>query len=57
MSKTPELSVAVCTYNRSDVLPKCLESLVNQTASSELFDVLIIDNNSTDDTKKIALDF
>lgn len=57
MSANPEISVAVCTYNRADVLPKCLESLAHQTASSELFEVLIIDNNSTDDTKKIALDF
>lgn len=57
MSKSPEISVAVCTYNRADVLPKCLESLADQTAYSELFEVLIIDNNSTDDTKKIALDF
>lgn len=57
MSKNPEISVAVCTYNRSDVLPKCLESLAVQTADTELFEVLIIDNNSTDDTKKIATDF
>ena len=52
-----EISIVVCTYNRADVLPKCLESLADQTADSELFEVLIIDNNSTDDTKKIALDF
>lgn len=57
MSETPTLSIAVCTYNRSDVLPKCLESLINQTTDKELFEVLIIDNNSTDNTKKIAWDF
>ena len=57
MIEIPRISVAVCTYNRSDVLPKCLESLVDQTAGSELFEVLIIDNNSTDETKKIAEDF
>ena len=57
MSLIPQISVAVCTYNRADVLPKCLESLADQSASSELFEVLIIDNNSTDDTKRIALDF
>lgn len=55
----PKISttIAVCTYNRADVLPKCLESLANQTISAEFFEVLIIDNNSIDDTKKIALDF
>lgn len=53
----PEISVAVCTYNRSDVLPKCLESLADQSANNELFEVIIIDNNSTDDTKEIATNF
>lgn len=57
MSEIPKISVAVCTYNRSDVLPKCLESLVDQTTTLEFFEVLIIDNNSTDETKKIADDF
>jgi len=57
MNETPEISVAVCTYNRADVLPKCLESLANQSANKELFEVLIIDNNSTDETKKLAEDF
>ena len=55
--KIPEISVAVCTYNRADVLPKCLKSLENQTADKEIFEVLIIDNNSTDNTKEIADDF
>lgn len=57
MSSVPEISIAVCTYNRSDVLPKCLESLAGQSADTKLFEVLIINNNSNDDTKKIALDF
>lgn len=57
MTENPKISVAVCTYNRSDVLPKCLESLADQTAGSEFFEVLIVDNNSNDETKKIADDF
>lgn len=52
-----ELSIAVCTYNRADVLPKCLESLADQTTDAELFEVLIVDNNSTNDTKRITEDF
>ena len=57
MNETPEISVAVCTYNRADVLQKCLESLANQTADKEQFEVLIIDNNSTDNTKEITAEF
>ena len=57
MSEIPEISVAVCTYNRADVLPKCLESLTNQSADKDMFEVLIIDNNSTDRTKEITSKF
>lgn len=48
-----ELSVVVCTYNRSSLLPYCLQSLVDQTLDKELYEVLIINNNSSDDTQSI----
>lgn len=48
------ISVVVCTYNRSELLYKCLQSLTGQTLDSSLFEVLILDNNSTDATPKIA---
>lgn len=46
----PLISVIVCTYNRDQLLDKCLKSLVNQTASQRSYQVLVVDNNSTDDT-------
>lgn len=49
-----ELTVAVCTFNREKHLKKCLETLVNQTLDNELYEVLIINNNSTDNTNKVA---
>lgn len=51
------LSVLICTYNREDVLASCLKSLAEQTAPTTVFEVLIIDNNSTDKTAAIAADF
>lgn len=51
------ISVIVCTYNRQEYLPDCLKYLANQSADNRDFEVLIIDNNSTDDTAKIASDF
>ncbi|NPA68473.1 MAG: glycosyltransferase [Chlorobi bacterium] len=52
-----KVSIIVCTYNRDDVIGDCLESLQNQTAGKDDFEVLIINNNSTDGTEKICSDF
>ena len=53
----PKISVVICTYNREKYLPLCLEHLKNQTASKELFEIVIINNNSTDSTHLICIDF
>jgi glycosyltransferase involved in cell wall biosynthesis len=51
------ISVIVCTYNRQEYLPDCLKHLANQSADNRDYEVLIIDNNSTDNTNKIASEF
>lgn len=48
------ITVIVCTYNRADLLINCLSSLERQSLNKNLYEVLIIDNNSTDETKKIV---
>ncbi|MEI6286663.1 MAG: glycosyltransferase family 2 protein [Bacillota bacterium] len=45
-------TIAVCTFNRSAFLEKILASLKKQTYLN--FDILVIDNASTDNTKAIA---
>jgi glucosyl-dolichyl phosphate glucuronosyltransferase len=52
-----EICVIVCSFNRCNYLPKLLESLKTQTLSKERFEILIVDNNSTDDTMKIVNTF
>ncbi|HET6391048.1 glycosyltransferase [Hyphomicrobium sp.] len=49
-----DFSAAVCTYNRALHLDKCLESFSRQTASSPNFEVIIVDNASTDGTREVA---
>lgn len=51
------LSVVVCTFNRSGLLLKCLESLDNQTLPKDEYEVIIVDNNSTDDTMTKIISF
>ncbi len=57
MSKDIKISIAVCTRNRSSMLADCINSLLNQNVDSESFEILIIDNNSTDNTKEVATKF
>ncbi len=51
------ISVIVCTYNRSRLLSSCLESLTAQTLDREKYEVLVIDNNSTDATLQVATEY
>ncbi len=56
-SKDPEISGLICTYNRSHLLEKVLESLCKQTLSKLRYEVIIIDDGSSDKTKDLALSF
>jgi glycosyltransferase involved in cell wall biosynthesis len=49
-----EVSVVVCTRNRAALLETALQSLVAQTFDHSRFEVLIIDNASTDSTREVA---
>lgn len=53
----PCISIAVCTYNRSAILLGCLNSLTEQDIGREIFEILIIDNKSTDHTRDLAMRF
>lgn len=55
MSKKPYISVVIPAYNEEDYLPYCLKSLKNQKFSD--FEIIVVDNNSTDKTAAIARKF
>ena len=48
------ISVIIPTRNRAQLLQVVLESLAGQTLSSDLFEVLVIDNGSSDNTSEVA---
>ena len=52
-----EICVIVCTFNRCEYLPKLIESLTNQTLSSESFEIVVVDNNSEDKTRETIARF
>jgi len=47
------LSVVVCTYNRAKYIGTCIEKLANQNCNKKDYEVLIVDNKSTDNSKEI----
>jgi len=55
MSDNPLVSVIVPTYNSSQTLAACLGSIKEQSYKN--IEIIVVDNNSTDETKKIAYDF
>lgn len=51
------LSVIIATYNGHDYIDRCLESFTRQSIESNVFEVIIVNNNSTDDTNQIVLKY
>ncbi len=50
----PRISIIICTCNRSSYLRKILGALAIQTLSAQAFEILVVDNASTDDTPAVA---
>jgi len=51
------VSIVLCVYNEEERLSECLESLFNQNTDKDDFEIIIIDDQSVDDTYKIIMDF
>lgn len=51
-SKPETISVIIPTYNRKDVLLKAIEAMLQQTYPSSNYEVLVIDDGSSDGTRK-----
>ncbi len=57
MNDTPAITVVVCTRNRAESLRTALDSLIRlETGDSFRFDILVIDNGSTDHTPQVVDD-
>jgi GT2 family glycosyltransferase len=46
-------SVVISTFNRCDALPATLEALVNQSVPPDRYEVIVVDDGSTDDTGSV----
>ncbi|MCX8069899.1 MAG: glycosyltransferase [Thermodesulfovibrionales bacterium] len=50
----PFISVIIPAYNRANMIGKTIESFVNQSYPKDRYEIIISDNNSTDNTKDIV---
>lgn len=48
------ISAIICTHNRSDLLPKAIDSLISQTIPDSSYEIIVVDNASTDNTKSVC---
>src|ERR1043165_2896991 len=52
-----DISAIVCTYNRSAMLHEALSRIAAQRADGLRYEVLVVDNNSSDDTRQVIESF
>lgn len=52
-----KFSIVIATYNRSKMLGETLQSLVNSIHVDDEIEVLVINNNSPDNTEDVVLDY
>jgi glycosyltransferase involved in cell wall biosynthesis len=51
---TVDVSVVISTYNRCSLLARALESLQHQESVGVSYEILVVDNNSTDETRDVT---
>lgn len=54
MKPVPGISVIICSYNRQHYIIDAIDSLYKQTVPKEAFEVIVVDNNSKDDTAAVC---
>lgn len=54
MANQLPITFIICTYNRADYLDNALDSLLNRTPDDFAFELLVIDNNSSDQTHTVV---
>jgi glucosyl-dolichyl phosphate glucuronosyltransferase len=57
MSEPLDISIVISTYNRCDMLPGAMKSVLAQEANDVRYELIVVDNNSTDKTREVVESF
>ena len=57
VTSSPRVTACVCTVNRAAFLDACLRSLLTQSLPRERYEILVVDNGSTDSTPEVCARF
>lgn len=52
-----DISVVICVYNGADTLADCLYALEQQSLPRDRYEIIVVDDGSTDDSSRIARRF
>lgn len=52
--QSPPISIVICTYNRANVARNAIDSVLEQEFPADLYELLIVDNASTDNTRDMV---
>ena len=50
----PEYSVVIPAYQAADTIDNCVRALHTQTVSRERYEIIVVDDASTDETTSVA---
>jgi len=48
-----KISVIITTYNRAGIIPMCMDSLISQNFAKSDYEIIIVNNNSSDNTEEV----
>lgn len=54
MGEAPRISVVIATYRRPELLARCLNALWAQTLAPDAFEVIVVDDGQTEDTRQLV---
>ena len=52
-----DISVILSTFNRADLLPGAIDAFLQQETQGVTFEVILVDNNSTDNTRGVVSNY
>jgi glucosyl-dolichyl phosphate glucuronosyltransferase len=51
---TVQISAIICTHNRAPYLRKAIQSLIEQTLPPDCYEIIVVDNHSSDETRDVV---